>query len=115
MTFSDDLARFQAKVAKRERDIFNGVTVEVHRSVVEGSEITGAPGQPVDIGTLHDSWTPDFVTPTLWQTTTHLNYAPIVEDNVRGVTFKNHGPHSVKMTRVAFPLIVEAVTRRVGN
>jgi hypothetical protein len=113
-TFGDDLTKFSVKTGRLEQDVFVGCTEEVHRSIVEGSEITGAPGQPVDTANLRNSWTPQFLDANTWQDTTHVEYAEYVEDNVRGVTFKNHGPHSVKLTRVGFPKIVEVVTRRVN-
>ncbi len=114
-SFSQQLNGFGVKVERMERDVFHGITEEVHRSIVFGSEITAAPGSPVDIGTLRDSWTPMFVDENTWQDTTHLDYAPVIEDNVNGVTFRNHGPHSVKMTKSAFGRIVDVVTARIKN
>jgi len=109
-SFDDALNRFALKLDARSRAVFVGVATEVQRSVVHGSEVTGAPGQPVDTGNLRDSWIPEFTSPTTWQTTTNVGYAPIVEHNLRGVTFRNHGPHSVALTRVGFPRIVTKVT-----
>lgn len=88
-------------------------TEEIHRSIVFGSEITGAPGQPVDTSNLRDSWIPQHLGPMQWQDTTNVDYAQHVEDNVRGVTFKNHGPHSVKMTKAGYDNIVETVLKEV--
>jgi hypothetical protein len=50
----------------------------------------------VDTGALRNSWQLQFESPTAALISTNVEYAPIIEDNVRGVTFKNHGPHSVR-------------------
>jgi hypothetical protein len=116
-TFDDQLNRFVLKVETKSRAVFVGVTTEVQRSVVFGSELTSAPGQPVDTGNLRDSWIGEFLDATTWQLTTNVDYAQIVEENVRGVTFKNHGPRSVLLTVLHFPRIVAAVAARepAGN
>jgi hypothetical protein len=129
MSFKSDLLGFSVKIQRMERDVFVGVTEEVHKSIVDGSPITGAMGQPVGQygpgynegrvgGALRASWTPAFVDRDTWQTTTHLNYAPGIEDGIGP-----HGPielrstrgglHSVKTTRVGFSRIVEYVTAKV--
>jgi hypothetical protein len=108
-SFTDGLDRFAMKLDARNQRVFVGCATEVQRSVVFGSEITGAPGQPVDTGNLRDSWIPEFTSPTTWQTTTKVLYAPIIEHNIRGATFRNHGPHAVELTRVGFPRIVAKV------
>jgi hypothetical protein len=116
--FGDDLTKFSVKTGRLTNDVFVGCTEEVHRSIVEGSEITGAPGQPVDTGALRASWTPQFLDKDTWQDTTNVEYAPIIEDTVRGATLRSAvgGFHSVRYTRVGFPKIVEVVIRRVrGN
>jgi len=119
-TFADALAKFGAFAQAQVHDAFVLSTEEVRRSVVEGSPLTGAPGQPVDTGALARSWQDDFLSPTLWQivatgvdpaTGKKVGYAEIVEDNVRGVTFRNHGPHSVRLTRAGWPTIVAHVAR----
>ncbi len=116
MSFASDLKSFSVKVEARNRDIFVRTVEETTKSIVEGSAITGAPGQPVDTGNLKTSWQTNFDSPTQATIATNVDYAPHVEDNVRGVTFKNHGPHSVKMTIASFDKIVEHVTREVvGN
>ena len=112
MTFARDIKQFVLQVRRDARDIYVGTATEVHRSVQTGSEITGAPGQPVDTANLRNSWQLA-IGPEEAEITTNVEYAPHVEDNVRGVTFKNHGPHSVKLTVAGFPRIVEHVTREV--
>jgi hypothetical protein len=113
MSFASDLNGFANLVERRTKAAFVMCATEVQRSVVEGSEITGAPGQPVDTGNLRDSWIPEFVSDTHWQTTTKVEYAPHVEDNVRGVQHRNHGPHSVKLTVAGWQRIVSQVCAEV--
>jgi hypothetical protein len=119
--FRNQLLGFSVKIQRMERDVFVGVTEEVHKSIVEGSPITGAAGQPVDTGALRASWTPAFLDANTWQDTTHLVYAPSLED---GVSYAHGGTpltlrsatggfHSVKATRVGFGRIVDYVVARV--
>lgn len=114
MAFNDDLNRFARKLDKRVQDIFVGATGEVQKSVVDGSSVTGAPGQPVDTGALRSSWIPEFTSQVTWQTTTGLVYAPIIEDAV-GITLRSAvgGFHSVKLTRGGWANIVDHERRRV--
>ncbi len=113
--FGDDLKGFGVKIIRMEKDVFHGVTEEVHRSIVEGSQITSAPGQAVDTGALRASFTPQFLDENTWQTTTHLKYAPIMEENLRGAQLRSAvgGFHSVALTRVGFPRIVDYVVTKV--
>lgn len=98
MASSASLLRQRARARKRFLTYVMYVTEEIERSVVYGSELTGAAGQPVDTGNLRNSWIGRWIANTLWILSTNVAYARIVEDNTRGVTFKNHGPHSVKDT-----------------
>lgn len=119
-TFRDRLNGVTMRIHARNRAVFVGVATEVQRSVVFGSEITGAPGQPVDTGALRASWIPEFISPTEWQTTTKLEYAEGIENGVGA-----HGPltlrsavggfHSVALTRAGFGRIVEHVARDVAE
>lgn len=113
MSFAADITRIRGKIAKRNRAMFVNSAIELQRSVVEGSEITGAPGQPVDTGLLKGSYTPDFTGPWSWRTATNVEYAPHVEHNARGVTFKNGGAHSVALTVAGWKRIVQNVRDRV--
>jgi hypothetical protein len=118
--FGEHLRAFALKAERITRDTFVNTTTEVQRSVVEGSEVTGAPGQPVDTGTLKNSFTPAFTSPTSWQTTTNLVYAPYIEDGVRpdGVTLTLRsavgGFHSVKLTRAGWERIVLESAKQAG-
>lgn len=129
MSFDTDLKAFTRKVSKRQRDIFVGCATEVHKSVVEGSAITGAPGQPVDVGNLKTSFTPDFLSRWLWQDTTNANYARSIEAGIQApytradgtkvtpgpmtLLSKVGGFHSVALTRAGWQRIVAAVNARV--
>ena len=81
--FTGDLERFAAKAAQRAHDVFVQTTIDVQQSIVEGSPLTGAPGQPVDTGYLKNSWHPHFTSRTEWETTTNVGYAPVIEHNLR--------------------------------
>jgi len=119
MTFESDIDAFRQKLEQRRRDLFVGVAVETLRSIQLGSEITGAPGQPVDTGVLRASWGILFEEPTVALISTNVVYAPLIEEGIGP-----HGPlqlrsqvggfHSVLLTQAGFPRIVEHVARQVG-
>lgn len=113
ISFGTTIRKFSRKAKFDTVETYMGTTDEIHRSIVFGSEITNAPGQPVATANLRDSWIPEHTGPMQWQDTTKVDYAQHVEDNVRGVTFKNHGPHSVKLTKAGYKNIVEHVLRQV--
>lgn len=118
--FQKDLKKFTLKADRITRGTFVNATTEVQRSVVEGSEVTGAPGQPVDTGTLKNSFTAQFTGRDTWETTTNLVYAPFIEDGVRpdGVSLslrsKVGGFHSAKLTRAGWGKIVEKAAQDAG-
>lgn len=112
MTFSSDLEKFTAKVRANSQKIFVNTTSHAFESIVNGSPVTGAPGQPVDTGNLRNSWQLTFPAQTEALIATNVDYAVHVEENIRGVTFKNHGPHSVRLTALGMNRIVEAETRK---
>lgn len=117
MSFDADLRRFEVKLERVTQAVFADVVAETARSVVDGSEITGAPGQPVDTGNLRASWQTRFVSPTLAEITTNVEYAPFVEDGVGNsgpMRFKNHGPHSVELTKAGFQRIADHVAKAVA-
>ena len=114
MSFPSDLDRFANKVEGRTRRIVQIAREEVQRSIVEGSSITGAPGQPVQFGALKGSWVPRFLGPHLWQTSTPLVYAPVIEEAI-GITIRSPvgGSHSVKLTRAGWQRIIDFAQREV--
>lgn len=116
MTFSSDIANWRAKVQANSQTIFLNTASHAYESIVNGSPITGAPGQPVDTGNLRNSWQLSFPAKDEALIATNVEYAAHVEENVRGVTFKNHGPHSVSLTKLGLSRIVEYETAKaVGN
>jgi phage gpG-like protein len=98
-------------------DVFVASVVEAHRSIKEGSELTGAPGQPVDTGALRNSWQFEFNDPNHATIGTNMEYAEPIEDGVG-----RFGPltlqssvgvfHSVKLTAANFDRVVAAVKAR---
>jgi hypothetical protein len=124
MGFADDINAFTAKVQARTQDVFVRAAEIARDSIVDGSPITGAPGQPVDEGTLKQSWTLEFESPTSaliasggpaeaynWQ---------IEEGEREGralmLRSKVGGFHSVKATVAGMNRIVAAATAEViGN
>lgn len=120
MGFGLDVKRFSNKVEERVRRVQERSTQLVYESIVEGSPITGAPGQPVDTGNLKSSWQIVFG-PLRAEITTDVVYAPIIEDGTRegrALTLRSHvgGFHSVALTRVSWGRIVDVATLEVtGN
>jgi hypothetical protein len=106
--FSRTITGWGADAERKVTRAFHIATDEVQRSVVYGSERTGAPGQPVDTGLLRASWIAEFLSPSRWQLTTNTEYAPVIESNLRGATLKSKvgGFHSVKLTRAGWSRIV---------
>lgn len=113
---AQDLKTWAAKVEANLHLIFLNTATAVRDSVVEGSPVTGAPGQPVDTGNLKSSWQLGFPEPGVAEISTHVEYAPAIEEGVGP-----HGPmtlrsqvggfHSVALTRSNFDKLVEDVTR----
>lgn len=121
-SFRSDVRRFQQLVRVRSQAVFSRITQEVQRSIVEGSELTGAPGQPVDTGALRNSWLGEFLTAWTWQLTTNLEYAWGIEHGLRYATRGNvsgqtlqrltlrssvGGFHSVALTLAGLQTIVK--------
>lgn len=120
MSAEDEIRREMVKVEAMTRDVFLDFVSEAERSIVNGSEITGAPGQPVDTGYLKSSWQTTFEAPMQATIGTNTEYAEPIEDGVGA-----HGPltlrsqvggfHSVKMTVAAAERIRDVVVRRIGE
>jgi phage gpG-like protein len=84
MAYADDVRRFQIKVTHRVPEVMIGVAQGAFDSIVEGSPLTGAPGQPVDTGFLKNSWQlafePDMSAAIIG---TNVAYAPAIEYGTR--------------------------------
>lgn len=106
--------QIEAHIAKKNariQRIFQRSTEEVTRSVVEGSEITGAPGQRIEFGTLRGSYIPAFLSKWLWRLTSKLVYAP-VHEHLDGPGKRAGGGHSIAKTRTGWTRIVDFVARQ---
>lgn len=118
--FERQLRRFQS-LANRSvrRAAFSGASF-VRRSIRDGSELTGAPGQPVRTSRLRNSWQIERLGPGVYLVFTDVPYAEYIEDGgnstgpfdpSRGAPrSKVGGYHSVKLTKAAWPQIIRAVT-----
>lgn len=119
MSFESELRAFEEKVAERGRGVFLESVNIVRESIVDGSEVTGAPGQPVDTGALRASWQQVFESEDVAAVITAQDYAPPIEEGVgrfgpMQLRSKVGGFHSVKMTRASWQRILdEAVLRNV--
>ena len=127
--FREDCRRIGLRIQVQTRDVFTGVVMEMHRSIQEGSELTGSPGQPVDTGELRASWIAN-VSGDVGLISTKAEYAKYIEDGVvvvrRGqvtgstkqrltLRSKVGGFGSVAKTIAGLPRIVEHVTQRVAG
>lgn len=136
--FGESLRLFAEKMDGRVHDVFIQSASDVHESIKEGSQVTGAPGQPVDTGFLKGSWILEFESDTVAVISTNVSYAPVIEEGVRdaydpegvdrpprselGGGTNRKGPsvvgghHSVAMTRNGWQWIAEAARDKVvGN
>ncbi|WP_353268007.1 hypothetical protein [Gemmatimonas sp.] len=115
MPYNGGIATHSRKVQVRHKQVFGGLTSELGRSIRDGSELTGAPGQPRRTSNLYFSWIDRFLAPFRWQIATNVSYAPFVEDAVRGQRFRNGGPHSLKLTILGANRVLAAVLERFRN
>lgn len=117
MSFERDLAAFAAKTEAKRRAVFVNTVSAVKDSIVNGSSVTGAPGQPVQTANLKDSWDHEFAAGGEAATIfTNVEYAPVIEDNVRGATLRSQvgGFHSVKLTVAGFDRLVQGEAEKVA-
>jgi hypothetical protein len=119
VTFSESLRRFEALVSDRARAVFEGTVDEAFKSIVDGSALTGAPGQPVgETGEIKDSWRVETRGPRRKVITSSHRGAWTIEAGRRlgqklRLRSSRGGFHSVKRTRKRFRRIVRAVTASV--
>ena len=134
MSFGDEIHAFTVSMQAKTETAFANACALTLGSIQDGSAITGAPGQPVDTGTLKASWLLEFQDKDHATITTNIAYAPVIEDNTRtaynpqGVKPKRPslkdggtrrikstvgGHHSVKLTVAAWPKLVTAATNGV--
>lgn len=130
MSLESDLRQFTIRLQARRREIFLRTCALAFDSIVNGSPVTGAPGQPVDTGALRASWSLTFESPTEALISTNLVYAPAIEEGQQEPYSRNGayivpapmtlrssvgGFHSVKMTRAALQSIVDFATAEVAG
>lgn len=119
-SFARDLQRFSVTIETRSQAAFVETVAEAKRSIQEGSEITGAPGQPVDDFNLRPSWYVRFLSPLEALIATNVVYA---ESNEDGIARPGGGPYiqrsavggrwSVAKTRAGLQRIADVVARRL--
>jgi hypothetical protein len=120
VSFADDLRRFGERAVRLEREVFARATSLAHESIVNGHPLAGSPGQPVDTGALRASWTLRPDGPEAATISTNLPYAPIIEDGITAkgtrIQFRSSvgGPHSVKLTKAAWPRLVARAVEEVA-
>lgn len=118
--FREQWAAASADAMGRVHKVFANSATAAHESIVNGSVVTGAPPLPVDpnpdakAGELKDSVELVFSSPTSARISTPVKYAPNVEDNLRGVSFRSGGPHGWKLTIAGFDRIVAVEAAKLG-
>lgn len=120
MSFADDLKRFSAKVDARNKAIFVNTASAAKDSIVNGSSVTGAPGQPVQDGILRGSWQLQYESPTAALISTNAAHAQSNEDGIArpsGGPYIQRSPvggrHSVKLTVLGIDRLIEVETAKV--
>jgi hypothetical protein len=121
MSLSDDIKIFALQVEAWDKDVFDKVGQIALDSIVTGSPITGAPGQPVDTGVLKASWDrhyEDANTQLISSGGSDDKAAKYNMQNETGIALPGGGPyiqksavggrHSVALTVAGFDKIVAA-------
>lgn len=113
------LQRFTVKIESLATQLLPAVAATAHESIVTGSPLTGAPGQPVDTGNLRASWTVAFPSPAVAEISTKTVYAPHNEYGVTedGRPYTQRSPvggrHSVALTIAGMQRIVNHEAKRL--
>lgn len=121
MTFTGSIQQFAANVPKRERAVFTSVAAQLWSSVKLGSALTGAPPMPKAprqfprSGSLREGITLSFPDPDTALIYTTSPYAEDVENNAKGHTFVDGGPHGWALSIAAFPRVVESTAQRIAG
>lgn len=107
-------------VAVLFEDVFTACAVEALASIKEGSELTGAPGQPVQSSFLKNSYMLTFPTPGNAEIVSNAEYAAAIEDGVGphgAMTVRSEvgGFHSVKLTMAGMDKILDHVLPEVAR
>lgn len=131
MSFADDLKAARVTTREAVLDVAFTAFGTVQESLVRGSALTGAAGQPVDTGALRASFTAKRISDTTNEVSTSEDYAPAIEDGIqppyttaRGtvvtpkpMTLRSEvgGFHSAFKTAMAWPDIVADAVRQVNS
>ncbi len=116
MSFTDDIKGFTVKLEAKNQELFANIVSATKESIVNGSPVTGSPGQPVDTANLRNSWTEGFESESVATISTNVEYAPYVEEGLahgQPAHFQNHGPHSVEQTALGFDRLVVDEARKL--
>jgi hypothetical protein len=121
MAFAGDLRAFSIRLSGRARATYDGVVAETWTSLVNGSPLTGSPGQPVgETGDMRASWFKQLAGPWVTEMLTHDPGARTIEGG-RRLGRRLHrrvtqgGFHSLKLTMIHFGRILSSVVRQVAG
>jgi hypothetical protein len=113
VSFSEEMVALAEQIDRENNSLLDRVADTMLESIVNGSELTGAPGQPIaegdvpNAGKLWSSWRKSAPTNESRELSTDVEYAIDVEDNPRNLQFARGGAHSVRLTLAAFDTIVD--------
>jgi len=116
MSFTADMDRIVRKARAAEVQLFNNCLAHAQRSILVGSPVTSAPGQPVDTGRLITSWSERRYGRQSAELVSSAPYAEVIENNKRGANLRSKvgGFHSIKLTRLGWGRIVSYEGRKIG-
>lgn len=128
MSWEQDIDRYTVKLNEAvPKHLLPGVTSELYASIVDGSPLTGSPGQPVGQygpgyhpgevgGDLRTSWQIEFLSPDTARVITNSQHAKQNEDGIarpsQGTYIQRStvgGRHSVALTLASAQKIVDKV------
>lgn len=121
MNFSNQVRNFAKQTERDIIAVHTSTVVELKKSWVEGSPLTGAPPLPMATeqsatqGKLRRGVRVDYKGPHTALIFTTVPYAEEVENNLRGVKFSQGGPHGWKLTVAGAGRVVEHVARRIAG
>ena len=118
MSIKPPISDVVAMIAQRQKRLVVRVAEKMHESIVFGSPVTTAPGQPVDTGDLKRSWQLTFPDTMHARSSSGLEYAPTIEQGVGPhgkITLRSAvgGFHSRDLTRTGFQRLVDTSVAEV--
>lgn len=116
MSFERDLSVFSVHLDEKWKAFMPAIGAATYDSIVFGSPVTGAPGQPVGIGNLRAGWQLLFPDEEHAEIVTKVPYA---ESNEDGIARPGGGPYiqrspvggrwSIALTRTNFDRLVDVI------